>query len=233
MGNWAPKITSVGFEQDGGQDFRESQPPDDVYVELGTQVKDLEADDRSIVIAREDLKPFEGHALAINVGFKWVGPPDEVRWSGVVVGIPGGASAPVSPDPAKPVVQIRLEPATLTHPNRATVSWSSFSYTDGNILWGPHGSPREHKHSFEPRGTTYRGAWTTDIPLAPRALYSFTVQVRDSLTTKRWIETTVEMESAANHHSVRSFLAASGISGQPLRKALGAQGASFRRAMGI
>ena len=121
----------------------------------------------------------------------------------------------------------------LAHPNRITVGWASNSYTDGNILWGNEADPRANRHNIRPKGTVYHGEWTTETPLAPHTPYSFTVQVRNSLTTTTWVEATVGIVSASNHRSIRQFLAASGVSGRTMRQAFGPSGTSIRRAMGI
>jgi hypothetical protein len=169
----------------------------------------------------------------VNVGFKWVGPPDDVWWSAITVLIPAAGVPRPASGPAAPAVTLTPEAQTLKHVNQVKVAWASTSYTDGNILWGTAANPRAHTHSFAPKAAVYRGEWTTDVPLVPHTPYSFTVEVRNTFTSAAWIATTTTILSATNYHSVSRFLAANNLSGRAVRKGFGRSGASFRRAMGV
>jgi hypothetical protein len=241
MSHQAPSITEWGSTSDGSMKvawevdsfFPDSEAPDDVLVDLdGIEYRDLGSAAREIEIPPKDLKPFEGHVLIVGVTFKWSGSPADTKVSSVSI-LVGGSVAPSGTGPSKPAVTIKSATAqTLKHPNQIILGWSSYSYNDGNILWGPISNPRMWSHSIKPKTDTYSGEWTTDRPLASRAIYSFTVQVKNSLTTNVWVETTVAAKSAVNFHSVRQFLNASGVQGPSLRKAIG-HGGSLRQTMGI
>lgn len=109
------------------------------------------------------------------------------------------------------------EPATLLHSNQITISWSSSSYTDGQVLWGPVTSPEQNVYSFKPghRGLNvdYTGQYTAPIPrnLAGQTIL-FTVQVRNSFQdSSLWYPTRVAVQSAHNYNSLRQFLTASNV----------------------
>lgn len=241
MSHWAPSITEWGETSDGSlriswevdSFYEDSEAPDDVLVELnGVQYQDLGKTGRSITIPPKDLKRFQGTVVNVGVVFVWSGSPGDSKVS--TVSIPVAAAAPTQTSgPAKPTVTIdSATPQTLKQPNQLTLSWSSTSYNDGNILWGPISSPRAWTHSIKPKKTIYAGQWPTDNALAPHTDYSFTVQVKNSLTTNAWVETTIAARSATNLHSVRQFLIASGVTGSSVRSAFG-HAHSLRQAMGI
>jgi hypothetical protein len=108
------------------------------------------------------------------------------------------------------------EPATLLHPNQITISWRSYSYTDGNVLWGPQSEPRRNTYPFTPIGgnpPSYTGQYTAPIPatLADQAL-SFTVEVENKfLEPGEFFPTTVIVRSEKNYTSLRQFLVASNV----------------------
>lgn len=241
MSHWPPSFTEYGSTSDGSikivwevdSFFPDSEAPNDVLVDLdGIQYQDQGPDGRSIEIPPKDLKPFQGQILNVGVTFKWSSPPAQPLVSTVSI-LVGGPVAATGNGPSKPAVTIKSATAqTLKHPNQIILGWSSSSYNDGNILWGPISSPRMWSHSIKPKTDTYSGEWTTDRPLAPRTIYSFTVQVKNSLTTNVWVETTIAAKSAANFYSVREFLGASGVKGPSLRTAIG-HGGSLRQTMGI
>ncbi len=241
MSHQPPSITEWGSTSDGSMKivwevdtfFPDSEAPDDVFVDLDLiEYRDLGSAGREIEIPPKDLKPFEGHVLIVGVTFKWSGSPPDTKVSSVSIPV-GGSVAPPGNGPSKPAVTIKSVTAqTLKHPNQIVLGWSSYSYNDGNILWGPAASPRTWSHSIKPKTDTYSGEWTTDRPLASRAMYSFAVQVKNSLTTNSWVEMTVVARSATNFYSVRQFLNASGVTGPSLRTAIG-HGGSLRQTMGI
>lgn len=241
MSRRPPDIVQAGLQSDGNlriawevdSFFSDSESPDDVLAEIGGQPRDLGGDARSLDISADELKPLTGTTLTINIGFKWTGPPDDIRWSTLSLLIPRSGTTAPAQGPPRPTVTLRAEAQVLAHPNRITVGWGSDSYTDGNILWGDPADPRANRHNIKPKRTVYHGEWTTETPLAPQTLYSFTVQVRNSFTTTSWVEATVGIVSASNHHSVRQFLAASGVSGRTMQQAFGPSGSRIRKAMGI
>ena len=241
MSHWPPNITQWGETSDGSLEiawevdsfFPDSEPPDDVLVDLDAVLyQDLGETGRSVTIPPKDLKRFQGTVLNVGVTFTWSGPPADSKVSSVSIQV--GSPIPVQGNgPSKPSVTIESTiPQTLHHPNQITLKWSSSSYNDGNILWGPIATPRIWSDSIKPKDDTYSGEWTTDRPLAPRTGYSFTVQVKNSLTTNAWVETTTAGRSAANFQSVRQFLSASGVKGPSLRTAIGHAG-SLRQTMGV
>lgn len=241
MSHWAPSITEWGATSDGSLKivwevdtfFPDSESPDDVFVDLdGNAYSDLGATGRSIEIPPKALAPFQGKALIVGVTFKWRESPDDTKVSSVSIQIgPSPIATGGGPTPPKLVIK-SAAPQTLKHPNQVTLAWSSSSYNDGNILWGPVSTPRVWTHSIKPDQAHYDGEWMTDRPLTPRQVYSFTVQVKNSLTTNVWVDTTMAAKSAANFASLRLFLQASGVQGVSLRKAIG-HGGSIRQLMGI
>lgn len=241
MSHWAPNITEWGETTDGSLTvswevetfFDDSEAPDDVVVQLdGAQYQDMGAAGRTITIPPKDLKRFQGTVLNVTVVFVWSGSPNDSKASTVPVPI-SGATPTQGSGPTKPTVTIvSATPQTLKQPNQLTVGWSSNSYNDGNIVWGPISNPKLWSHSIKPKSAVYKGQWTTDQALVPHAAYSFTVQVKNSLTTNAWVETTIGAKSAANFHSLRQFLSASGVSGSSVRTAFG-HARSIRQAMGI
>jgi hypothetical protein len=225
MSHWAPSITAWGLTSDGSLEivwevdsfYSDPEAPEDVSVDLdGIPYRDLGAAGRSIAIPPKDLARFQGTVLVVDVTFKWLGPPDDTKASTVSIQI-GAPPGPPGNGPPQPTVTIKSAlPQTLKHPNEITLTWSSYSYNDGNILWGPASTPRAWSHSIKPT----------------QAKYSFTVQVKNSFTTNVWVETTIAARSAANFRSIRLFLNASGVQGPSLRAAIG-HGGSIRQVMGI
>jgi hypothetical protein len=118
-------------------------------------------------------------------------------------------------DPQVSVVSI--QPATLNKPNQINIAWSSYSYTDGQVLWGPVNNSSENNYQFQATDVgnepSYSGTYTATIPSALRGhILSFTVQVRNQLTdATKWYPTTIGVVSARNYHSARQFLQASDV----------------------
>ena len=237
MSRWAP-VVQAGLQGDGtlliewalDTFFPDAEGPERVRVEYGGGERVLGGDDRSHELSADEVKRFAGSILVVNVGFTWSGPPDETLWSTVSVPLPrAGTFVPAPPD--RPVVLLKPRAQVLAHPNRVTVAWRSHSYTDGDILWGTRADPRANRHSIK-RSRTSTTASGRRSRWRPRRRTCSRSGCADAFTTNAWVETTAQIVSAPNDHSVRQFLAASRASGTSLRRALGSGGASLRRTMG-
>jgi hypothetical protein len=111
---------------------------------------------------------------------------------------------------------VSVSPAVLQHGNQITVAWSSYSYTDGQVLWGPTANPNQTVSNFVPGSGTepvYSGQYTANISqsLAGK-MVSFTVQVRNTYQDANlWFKAGVLVRAASNYTSLTQFLAASNV----------------------
>jgi hypothetical protein len=110
-----------------------------------------------------------------------------------------------------------IEPATLLHPNQITIQWwSSFNYTDGQVIWGTLPTP-SHVYSFQTGDRNgepdYSGQYTATIPAGVGTpLIQFTVKTENNITNPNvWYSTTVAARPARNYHSLVQFLRASNV----------------------
>ncbi|MFJ7066796.1 hypothetical protein [Streptomyces sp. NPDC101115] len=206
---------ALHLEWDLDRFFPDPEEPDEVWVELphGLATEPMDGAVRETDVPAAQIQPYAGRVLAGSVVFKWAGPPDDVQGSAFPpVQVPGGGTpGHTGQVPSVPVLAIvAREPKTLQHENRITISWSSYSYNSGDVFWGPHDQPRLHTHNINPHGAHYSGTFTTDHPLRPRTAYRFTVRVTNGFE-HRTVESEITVTSAANHSSVRRFLAESGV----------------------
>jgi hypothetical protein len=222
---------SVTVEWEVDTFFPNSEAPDDVWVEINSAFyRDLGRDGRSITIPASDFSTIPGNVIAIGVSFKWAGPPDDVKQSPVLLSRSDAGGGHGS-QPTKPTLSVvTIEPLTLQHPNRITIAWSSYSYTNGSITWGPVEQPTLHNFTFKPQGANYQGKFTTDGSLASNKMYTFRVTVENKFQSHSE-SSVISIRSAANFRSVRTFLQASGKPAGSLRAAFG-HGGSLRSTMG-
>lgn len=177
----------------------ELEEPHQVWVELPTgPLPPMDGSSRSFDIPAELLEAYAGGQLTGSVVFRWAGPPDDVLASAFgPIPVAGGGSRPGGSGqvPQTPVVTVvARHPKTSQRPNRITISWSSYSYTHGLVIWGPATDPERYTHKFRPRGTVYTGEFTTDQPLSPRTAYRFLVRVENRSET-RTAETAITVVS--------------------------------------
>lgn len=216
-----PDLVSVTSSPDGGLTvtwaldtfYPDSEPGEKVLVSLdGALHQTLDGDETSADVAKELLEALGTHLLTIGIAYWWSGDPPEEQATAVQVPLYGGTGGGGVYPAAKPVVTVEAVRARTPHaPSSVTIRWKSNNYNDGRILWGPQSAPRQASSSIRPRGEVYEGTWTTDQPLQPATLYSFTVSVRNTLHSPGWIETTVVVRTPPNRLSVRDFLIAGGL----------------------
>lgn len=244
MSNWPPKITGWWFIEGGDihvewevDDFYEnSNHPDAVLVVLGGYSTTLDGAARDCDIpVQQSIAPYPpGTVVDGFVGFLWQEAPGDQKRTVFYVQVPTVAMwRPAEGPPAPMLSVVATHPKTLHKENRITISWHSYSYNDAEILWGPQEDHRLHRKRVKPKGAVYHGKFTTNVPLAPRTRYLFVVRVKNSLTTNRWVETSIGVTSTHNCSSVVEFLQLSGI-GLPAE--LGAEigrGYSMRETMGV
>jgi hypothetical protein len=142
-----------------------------------------------------------------------MGPPVQELQSSAVVPVQVGAGAGqsgVNPA-AKPVVTVvRVQPRTRQAASNIQIRWQSNNYNDGNIRWGGPGNPRAFVRNIRPVGENYQGTFTTDRPLVPATLHTFTVEVRNTLHSPGWLATAIVVRSAPDYVSLRTFLIETG-----------------------
>ena len=217
-----PSLVSVTTTIEGGIEitwevdsfFSDSEPPEQVRVDLqGIPVSLLDGDADSEEISPEAIAAVNLPVVAVSVTFLWLGPPVEEQQSSVVVPVqvgPGAGQSGVNPA-AKPVVTlVHVQPRRPGTPSNIRIHWKSNNYNDGNLFWGPPGNPRAFAKNVRPVGENYEGTFTTDRPLVPGALYTFTVEVRNTLHSPGWLATSLVVRSAPDYVSLRRFFIDSG-----------------------
>lgn len=223
MARWPPSILSVLPTSDGGVEvkwevdtfFGDSEEPEKVLIDLnGLQFSQLDGDEDSVEVSRDQLVALGTQVVAISVTFWWSGPPSQELQSSVTVPVQTGGIGPgnsgVNPA-AKPVVTVEhVQRRTVQSLSSIKIAWRSNNYNDGNIFWGPASAPRAFARNIRPVGENYQGTFTTDRALTAATVYVFTVEVRNTLHSPTWIATSVAVRSAADFLSVRQFLIASG-----------------------
>lgn len=233
--SWNDGTLTVNWEVDTF--FGDSSDPDDVSVELdnATYKDHLGADARSIVIPSKDLAGLPP-SFSVTVVFEW---PEENDSQGSSINLEKPASfQPGDPgSPQKPTLGVvAISPKTIQNANQITISYTSYSYTEGEIDWGISGSAPSFKHPFTPGyngpNVDYSGQFTTDQTLQPGAKYSFDVWVRNDQGTNTPVSSTITVSSAQNYHSVRNFLVASGATFPASLRTLGLVG-GLRSSMGV
>ena len=217
--------------------FGDSSDPNDVSVEINNAPykQHLGSDAQSTDIPAADVeKLLPASSFAVTVVFEWT---DDMQRSSVIVPLAGGTPVGSSSFPAPTLKVVAIQPKTMQTQNQITISWAGFSYTDGTITWGPlqGQSPTRISKSFKPGSKhgepDYTGSYTTD-PLPPNLLIWFNVEVVNKFQGDT-ASSSIAARSANNFHSVRAFLAASGIhSPASVRGAIG-RGGSLRGEMGI
>jgi hypothetical protein len=142
-----------------------------------------------------------------------------------------------------PIVALRQARAkTLRDPNRLDISWVVPPWSDGdnsyhafNVRWYPAGAPQSAVQQNVNSGGT-NGLWTC-APLSPNTEYAIGVQGEDTWAYVHYVESdwgVLTARSADNHHSLREFLADSGVDGgSGVRRILGNGARSLREIMGI
>ncbi|MET8681977.1 hypothetical protein ABZW18_31465 [Streptomyces sp. NPDC004647] len=221
MSRKPPTISALYLQNDGSLHiewdldsfFENPEEPDEVWVELpgGIVSEVMAGGTRKFDVPAVVVEAYMGTVLNGSVVFKWNENPDNVQGSAFSYPLTSGVPGQSGSTPSVPTVKLlERAPKTLQHENLITISWASYSYTRGNIIWGPQNNPRLFTHNIDPHGTVYSGEFTTDRPLAPQATYQFLVQVTNAFHNKT-VETPIRVGSVANFSSVRQFLAASGI----------------------
>ncbi len=221
MARRPPVILSALSTADGGLEvkwevdtfFGDSDDPEKVLVDLNGQLfEQLDGDETSVEIPAARIAAFP-QQVVISVSFWWSGPPAEEQQSSVTVPVNqggGGGAAGVLPA-AKPIVTlVGVQPRTVNAASNIKIAWKSNNYNDGNIIWGPTGAPNAFTHNIRPVGEHYSGEFVTNRPLTAATLYSFKVEVRNTLHSPGWISTTIFVRSPADTLSVRQFLVTSG-----------------------
>jgi hypothetical protein len=243
----APSITLYSYDSNSALTvtweidsfFPSSEAPDDVSIEINnlTYKKNLGSNARSIVIPAVDLARLPGVEIGFTVVFEWIGTPSNAQRASVNIPLLGRGGQPANVRLNAPIVTVvAIGPQTLSHPNQITISWVSNNYTSGQIIWGKVGESK-HLLDFEPgkkgREPDYTGKFTTDIPLLPRTMYEFTVQVRNSFEGTGFLPTTIAVRSSPNFISLKAFLKASAVPSFGNLKVLLKHGGSLRNTMGI
>ena len=213
-----PSIVGVSTTAEGGVEiawevdsfFADSEAPGQVRVDLqGVPFSFPDADADSEEIPSAALLALHRPVVAVSVSFLWAGSPGEELQSSVLVPVQVGAgSGNAGVDPAaKPVVTlVGVQPRTRQVASNIQIRWQSDNYNDGNVFWGPPGAERTFSKRIRPVGTTYHGTFTTDRPLTAATLYTFTVEVRNTLHSPGWLSTSLVVRSAPDYLSLRRFL---------------------------
>ncbi len=220
MARRPPVILSALSTADGGIEvkweidtfFADSDDPEKVLVDLnGQPFEQVDGGETSVEIPVAVIAGFQ--QVVVSVSFWWSGPPAEEQQSSVTVPVNqggGGGAAGVLPA-ARPIVTlVGVQPRTVTTARSIKIAWKSNNYNDGNIIWGPTGTPAAFTHNIRPLGERYSGEFVTNKPLTAATLYSFKVEVRNTLHSRGWISTTIFVRSPADTLSVREFLFTSG-----------------------
>ena len=243
MSRWAPAIQSLSPDSEGGivvrwgldEAFSAPEEPDSVLVRTPHDISaQLPGSQRSFTIPAKVVELYAGGYLNGQVSFLWEDFPAQELTSAFTCFIPGRAPIEGSPlrHPTPPTIAIVQRTAqTLTAPNSITLHWSSQNVNRGRITWGPAGDPAQHMHTFKQKKDDDQGTFTTTHPLRGRTAYHFLVRVENSFEGT-FAESALSVTSADNHHSLRAFLAASGVATPTgLRQHL-PYGAGLRAVMG-
>lgn len=201
--------------------FPDSAEPERVLVDLnGVLFSNLDGDETSVDVPGETVTALGGSSIIVSVSFWWSGSPAEEQQSSVVVpvqGGPGPGSGGVFPAMKPVVTLVRVQPRTAGAPASITIAWRTNNHNDGNIFWGPAAAPRSFVRNIRPANASVTtGTFTTDRPLVAGSLYSFTVEVRNTLHSPAWLATTALIRAAAeapatvSTTSVRQFLQQTG-----------------------
>jgi hypothetical protein len=225
---------SVHLEWDLDSFFPDPEAPDQVWVELANWISPPQSGvTRSLDIPAAVVAQHPAGQITGSVVFRWIGPPDDVQGSPFYLLTGSGDSSQPSGPPVPDVKLLARSPKTTRSGNLITISWSSYSYNDGNIIWGPHQAPDSFRHSIQPSSAHYSGTFTTDQPLLPRETYVFRVQVKNSLSTNVWVQSRLSVIASDNFHSVRQFLLAGGVNPATTLRAALPGTSSLRSVMGI
>lgn len=131
------------------------------------------------------------------------------------VSLPVSSQSPSGSQGGPPTPRLAVvarQPRLLNRRNQVTISWSSYSFNDGDIYWGQLGQPLTRHQSIRPQSDNdYHGQYTTDVETLSSARYQFRVQVKNSLTTNTWVSSDLVVTASENFRSVRRFLTASGV----------------------
>ena len=222
-----PAILAVLVAWDGGLEvtwevdtfFADSEEPERVLVSLnGVLVDNLDGDEVSADIAADLVTGLGSPVAVVSVSFWWSGTPAEEQQSSVPVQVrvPAGAGqAGVLPAMQPTVTLEGVRPRVGGAPATITIRWRTNNHNDGNIVWGPAATPRQFRHNIRPaNASVVTGTFTTNQPLVGGALYSFTVEVRNTLHSPGWLATTIVVRAPAEPFaptsSVRQFLIQTG-----------------------
>jgi len=217
-----PTILGVFPTEEGGIEiawevdsfFEGSEAAETVRVDLqGVPFSFLDGDADSEEIPRETLVALNQAVVAVSVSFLWMGPPSEELQSTALVPLQVGAvegRAGVDPAATPLVSLVRVQPRTRQAASNIQIHWKSNNYNDANIHWGPPGSERASTEHIPPVGTSYEGTFTTNRPLVAATIYTFAVEVRNTLHSPDWLSTTLVVRSAPDYVSLRRFLLATG-----------------------
>lgn len=182
--------------------FPDSAEPERVLVDLnGNLFENLDGDQTSVDVPQATVTALGGSSIIVSVSFWWSGSPAEEQQSSVVVpvqGAPGPGNEGVYPA-TKPVVSlVRVQARTPTSPASIEIAWRTNNHNDGNIFWGPVAAPRSFVRNIRPANASVTtGMFATDQPLTSGVLYSFTVEVRNTLHSPEWLATTALIRAAA------------------------------------
>jgi len=213
-----PSIVNVVTTADGGikiswevdSFFPDSEAPEKIRVDLqGIAFSTLDGDTDSEEIPRATVMALNLPVVVVSVSFLWMGPPVEEQQSSALVPVQVGAGtgrSGVNPA-AKPVVSVvHVQPRTRQLASNIRIHWQSNNYNAGKLLWGGPGNARAFERNIGPVGQNYQGTFTTDRPLVPATLYTFTVEVRNTLHSPGWLSTSIVVRSAPDYVSLRKFL---------------------------